>query len=92
MKKNVDGINGPVEVSDPLGSVTATIGDAANQAWGAVQAWKGREAPSDIQYEVQRQIAQQIKGATARGKKPVLGSFTEAERIRETTRPPRQQG
>lgn len=86
----MNGINGPVEVDDPLGSAAAALGNAANEAWRTVQAWKGREAPSDIPYEVQKELAQRAK--TVLGMEKPAGSFTEAEQMRAATRGPRQQG
>ena len=92
MKTTVDGINGPVEVDDPLGPATGAAGNAANQVWRTVQAWKGREAPSDISYEVQKHIAEKVKGALGAKDKPAIGRFTEAEQVRTPTRGPREQG
>jgi hypothetical protein len=95
MKTTVtQGINGPVSVNDPLGSAAATVGNVANDAWRTVQAWKGKEAPSDISYEAQKWVAQKAKGlVTGVDNKPVVGSFTEAEQARAAaTRGSREKG
>ncbi len=93
MKKTViPGINGPVEVSDPLGSISAGVGNAANDVWRTVQAWKGKEAPSDLSYEAQKWMAEKAKGASGIETKPVVGSFTEAEKNRDAARGPRDRG
>jgi len=86
MKKLIHGINGSVEVNDPVGAVIATVGDTANETWRTIQAWQGKEAPSDLSYAVRKKIAQTVLKTVKTDAKPVVGAFTEAERARDVAR------
>ncbi|HTV53586.1 MAG TPA: hypothetical protein VMI06_01585 [Terriglobia bacterium] len=82
VKKMTHGINGN-ETTNP--TLISDIGDAANQTWHKIQAWQGKEAPSDVSFEVQKAIVRTAGERPGSASEPA-GSFTAAEQSRRAAK------